>query len=153
LIIQHNCDDRTKKNSVDSQKLVTSFKEMPKASSHQTAEDFLTGKSEHTKSLFHHFVNEYREIGLITLHPAKTMIGVANDKKRIAWITQFGKNFIHIVFPFTEAYPDNLCFQKIARVPGDAQQFNHHFRMLYKEDINDEVLKFMKLAFKGEDDR
>ena len=123
---------------------------MPKSPLNKTVHDFLTGKSDHTKLLFEHFINEYRKIGLITLHPAKTMIGVANDKKRIAWITQFGKNFIHVVFPFSKAYPDNLCFQKIAQVPGDAPQFNHHFRMLYKEDINDEVIKFMKLAYEGE---
>lgn len=109
--------------------------------------DFLSGKSDHTKELFHHFINEYGKIGLITVHPAKTMIGIANDKKRIAWITQFGRNFIHIVFPFTKPYSDNLCFQKIARVPGGGHQFNHHFRMLHKDDINDEVKYFMKLAY------
>lgn len=123
---------------------------MPKAQPNKTIENFLNGKSDHTKSLFHHFVNEYREIGLVTLHPAKTMIGISNNKKRIAWITQFGKNFIHVVFPFSKTYPDNLCFQKIAQVPGDAHQFNHHFRMLYNEDINEEVKNFMKMAYEGE---
>ena len=123
---------------------------MPKSQPNNTIHYFLTDKSDHTKSLFHHFINEYRKIGLVTLHPAKTMIGIANDKKRIAWITQFGKNFIHIVFPFSKAYPDNLCFQKIAQVPGDAHQFNHHFRMLYTEDVNEEVIQFMKMAYKGE---
>jgi hypothetical protein len=75
------------------------------------------------------------------------MIGVANAHKRIAWITQLGKNFVHVVFPFEKPYPDNLCFQKIAQVPGDAKQFNHHFRMYYKEDVNKEVLGFMKMAY------
>lgn len=123
---------------------------MNKFQHNKTIEDFLTGKSDHTKSLFHHFVNEYSKIGDVTLHPAKTMIGVANDKKRIAWITQFGKDFIHIVFPFSNQYPDNLCFQKIAQVPGNDHQFNHHFRMLYKDDITKEIIRFMKLAYKGE---
>jgi len=123
---------------------------MTKSEPNKTIEDFLAGKSDHAKSLFHHFVNEYKKIGLVTLHPAKTMIGIANDKKRIAWITQFGKNFIHIVFPFSKAYPDNLCFQKIAEVPGSTHQFNHHFRMLYNEDINEEVMRFMKMAYYGE---
>ena len=118
--------------------------------SNKTIEDFLAGKSEHTRSLYYHFVNEYSKIGLVTLHPAKTMIGIANNKKRIAWITQLGKNFIHIVFPFSKAYPENLCFQKIAEVPGSGHQFNHHFRMLYVEDINEEVTRFMKIAYKGE---
>jgi hypothetical protein len=111
---------------------------------------FLTGKSEHTLMLFHHFVNEFQKVGDVTLHPAKTMIGVANSHKRIAWITALGKNFIHVVFPFKQPYLDNLCFQKIAQVPGDAQQFNHHFRMLQKEDVNEEVLEFMRLAYNGE---
>jgi hypothetical protein len=78
------------------------------------------------------------------------MIGIANANKRIAWINQLGKNFIHVVFPFKKPYPDNLCFQKIAQVPGDNSQYNHHFRMLYKEDVNEEVIRFMRLAYRGE---
>lgn len=111
-----------------------------------TVQDFLAGKSAETLALFHHFIEEYSKLGTITLHPAKTMIGIANAYKRIAWITQPGKNFIHVVFPFNEPYADNLCFQKIAQVPGD-RQFNHHFRMYYKEDVNEEVIGFMKLAY------
>lgn len=113
----------------------------------KTVEDFLTGKSEHTRELFHHFVDEYKKIGAISLHPAKTMIGIASSKRRIALITQFGKNFIHVVFPFDIPYSNNLCFQKIAQVPGDSMQFNHHFRMLAKKDINEEVRKFMQMAY------
>lgn len=108
--------------------------------------EFLKGKSDHTLALFHHFVDEYRKIGNVTLHPAKTMIGIATPRKRIAYITQLGKNFIHIVFPFQEPYPENLCFQKIAQVPGD-EQYNHHLRLLTREDVNAEVKKFMKLAY------
>jgi hypothetical protein len=111
---------------------------------------FTKGKSDLTLQLLQHFIEEYKKVGKVTLHPAKTMIGVANAQKRIAWITQLGKNFIHVVFPFQQPYKDNLCFQKIAQVPSDAKQFNHHFRMYYKEDVNKEVLEFMKLAYKGE---
>ncbi len=107
---------------------------------------FLIGKSEHTLSLFDHFITEFHKIGPVTVHPAKTMIGIANSHKRVAYITQLGKNFIHVVFPFKERYEDNLCFQKIAQVPGDAQQ-NHHFRMLHRDDVNDEVRKFMRMAY------
>jgi hypothetical protein len=117
------------------------------SSEEKMLDDFLKGKSEHTVALFNHFVKEYQRIGKVTLHPAKTMIGVATSRKRIAYITQLGKNFIHIVFPFEQPYRDNLCFQKIAQVPGDDIQFNHHLRILHKEDINDEVKRFMKLAY------
>jgi hypothetical protein len=113
----------------------------------KTIDDFLTGKSDYTVALYHHFVKEYQHLGKISLHPAKTMIGIATKRKRIAYITQLGKNFIHIVFPFEKPYPDNLCFQKIANVPGDEKQHNHHLRILAKEDINNEVRKFMKLAY------
>jgi hypothetical protein len=121
------------------------------ASEQYNLTDFLAGKSEHKLMLFNHFVNQFKKVGDITLHPAKTMIGIANAHKRIAWITQLGKNFIHVVFPFKQEYPDNLCFQKIAQVPGDAHQFNHHFRMLNPDDVNDEVLYFMRIAYMGEE--
>src|SRR5579859_1848705 len=116
------------------------------SSGEKLRDEFLHGKSEHTIALFDHFIDEYRRIGKISVHPAKTMIGIATPRKRIAYVTQLGKNFIHVVFPFEKPYPDNLCFQKIANVPGDEKQHNHHLRILAKEDINNEVRKFMKLA-------
>ena len=111
--------------------------------------DFLAGKPEHTLVLFHHLVNEFSKAGAVSLHPTKTMIGIANEHKRIAWVTALGKNFIHVVFPFKHPYNDNLCFQKIAQVPGQ-DQFNHHFRMQQIEDVNEEVMGFMKLAYNDE---
>jgi len=113
-------------------------------------QSFLNGKSELSLQLLEEFIKQYKKIGNISIHPAKTMIGIANSKKRIAWITQIGKNFIHVVFPFRQPYQDNLCFLKIAQVPGDGSQFNHHFRMYFKEDINEEVMQFMRLAFNEE---
>lgn len=113
----------------------------------KTLDDFLNGKSLHTLALFYHFVEEYKQIGKITLHPAKTMIGIATSRKRIVYITQLGKDFIHVVFAFEKPYSENFCFQKIAQVPNDNKQFNHHFRMYAKEDVNQEVKKFMRLAY------
>jgi hypothetical protein len=121
-------------------------KKLKSSTSDKTLNDFLNGKSEHTVELFQHFISEYKKIGTVTVHAAKTMIGIATARKRIVYITQLGKDFVHVVFPFDKAYPDNLCFQKIAQVPGDTQH-NHHFRMYRKEDINKEVKHFMKLAF------
>jgi hypothetical protein len=109
--------------------------------------NFLAGKSEQTLVLFNHFINQYQKLAPVTLHPAKTMIGIANSHRRVAWVTQLGKNFVHVVFPFKKQYPDNLCFQKIARVPDDAHQFNHHLRLYSVDDVNDEVLQFMQMAY------
>ena len=107
---------------------------------------FLIGKSAHALMLFDHFITELQKIGPVTIHPHKTMISIANSRKRVAYITHVGKKFIHIVFPFNQRYDDNLCFQKIQQVPG-RNVIYHHFRMLQLEDINEEVRKFMKLAF------
>jgi len=117
------------------------------SSNNKSLDDFLNGKSDHTVLLFNHFIKEFNSVGKIEVLPAKTMIGIATSRKRIAYITQLGKNFIHVVFPFEKPYPENLCFQKIAQVPGDSKQFNHHFRMYTMEDVNDEVRSYMKLAY------
>lgn len=109
-------------------------------------ESFLEGKSKTTIELYDHFIATYQKIGKITVIPAKTMIGIATERKRIAYVTQLGKDFIHVVFMFPEPYHDNLCFVKVAEVPGQ-KQFNHHCRILFKSDINSEVKKFMKLAY------
>jgi hypothetical protein len=107
--------------------------------------DFLKDKSEHTVSLFWYFVERSQEMGNVTVNPTKSMIAFA-AKTRFAYIVRLGKNFMDVVFPFDKPYNDNLCFKKIAQVPG-TNQYNHHFRMLRKEDINKEVLHYMKLAY------
>jgi len=103
-------------------------------------------KSEHALVLFDHFMAEFQKIGPISVHPHKTMLSIANENKQIAYITQAGKNFIHVVFPFKHRYDDNLCFQRIQEVPGRHVVY-HHFRMLHEEDVNDEVRKFMLIAY------
>ncbi|MBV9989245.1 MAG: hypothetical protein JO301_16315 [Chitinophagaceae bacterium] len=106
--------------------------------------DFLTGKASEAVALFWHFVGSFRQLAPVTIHPTKSMVAIATTK-RIAWVTRIGKDFVDIVFPFKKQYSDNLCFLKIAQVPGQ-QQFNHHFRMMQKEDVNEELLRFMNLA-------
>ncbi len=107
--------------------------------------DFLNGKSPYTIELFNHLVSEYQLIGKVTVHPAKSMISFA-ARKRFAYVIQLGKNFIDVVFPFKEIYTDNLCFNKIKPVPG-SDDYNHHLRLYYKEDLNDEVRRYMKMAY------
>ena len=109
---------------------------------------FLIGKSVHTLALFDHFITEFQKIGPIAVHPAKTMIGISNGRKRIVYITRLGKDFLLVVFPFKRRYDDNLCFEKIAQVPGD-EQCNHYFRMLQVEDVNDELRTYMSIAYGG----
>lgn len=106
--------------------------------------DYLKGKSEHTVELFDHFINEYLQMAPIKVYPTKSMIALGL-KTNFAYVTQLGKNFIDVVFPFHEIYADNLCFSKIKTVPG-TNQHNHYFRMYLKEDLNEEVKGFMKMS-------
>ncbi|NOT73877.1 MAG: hypothetical protein HOP08_03040 [Cyclobacteriaceae bacterium] len=95
-------------------------------------------------ALFWNFVEAYQKIGKITIHPTKSMIAIAG-KTRVAYVIRLGKNFVDVVFPFNKPFTDNLCFHKIAQVPGD-QQYNHHLRIQEIDDINKEVKKFMKMS-------
>lgn len=106
--------------------------------------DFLNGKTEYTLGLFRFFIEQLGEFGAIKLRPAKSMISI-ESKTQFAYITQLGKNFIHVVIPFNQPHENNLCFIKIAQVPG-TDQFNHHLRIFYKEDVNDEVKGFLRMA-------
>ncbi|MGC3945071.1 MAG: DUF5655 domain-containing protein [Chryseolinea sp.] len=113
----------------------------------ESLEAFISGKPAESVALFHHFVDQFSKFGKVQAIPAKTMIGIATPRKRIAYVTRIGKDFVHVVFPFPTPHHDNLCFEKIAQVPGDAHQFNHHLRIKSKQDVNKEVLRFMKLAY------
>ncbi len=106
--------------------------------------DFLNGKTEYTLGLFRFFIERLAEMSEINLRATKSMI-VIESKTPFAYLTQLGKNFIHVVIPFDQAHEDNLCFTKIAQVPG-TKQFNHHLRIYFKEDINEEVKTFLKMA-------
>ena len=111
--------------------------------------EFFTGKSEYALMLYNYFIIEMEKMGPVGIHPHKTMISIANEHKRVAYITQLGKNFIHVVVPFKQRYDDNFCFQKIQQVAGRHVVY-HHFRMLHREDINDEVRKFMRMAYNAD---
>lgn len=108
---------------------------------------FIHGKSDVTVFLLSQFLEACQQQATIKLSPTKSMISVGTANGKV-WVTQLGKNFVHIVFPFKVQYTDNLCFQKIARVPGQLQ-YNHHFRMYSKDDLNEEVLSYLHKAFVG----
>ena len=113
-------------------------------SDEQQLSDFLNGKTEYTLGLFRFFIAQLSELGPINLRHTKSMIAIESQKS-FAYITQLGKNFIHVVIPFNQPFADNLCFTKIAQVPG-TNQFNHHLRIYFEADVNEEVKGFLKMA-------
>lgn len=106
--------------------------------------DFFKGKPEHVLELFDHFITIFQQLGDVHYHATKSMIGFS-VKTRIAYLTRVGKDFIDISFMFSKPFEDNLCFYRIGQVPG-TDQYNHYFRMMYKEDVNDEVKHYMQFA-------
>jgi hypothetical protein len=119
----------------------------PHSCNERTVEDFLVGKSPEVVELYQCFINEYQKIGLFKLHPAKSRIAFAADI-RFGYIHRLGKDFLDVVLTFHEAFHDNLCFYRIGEVPG-GKYFQHYLRLYKKEDINEEVRSFMKMALES----
>ena len=113
----------------------------------RTVDDFLRGKSEHTLSLFYYFIETYQQLGDFVLHPAKSRIAFA-ARIRFGYIHRLGKDFLDVVLTFDQAYHDNLCFYRIGEVPG-GKIFQHYLRIYQKDDVNEEVIKFMKMALRA----
>jgi hypothetical protein len=107
--------------------------------------EFLSRKSAYSLELFRELVSAFEEIGATEYYAAKTMV-CFKRRRNFAYVIQFGKGFIDLLLPFKEPFEDNLCFRKISALPG-AQDFNHHVRILAKEDINEEVRFYMRKAF------
>jgi hypothetical protein len=110
-----------------------------------SVEDFLHGKTREAIDLFNYFIAEYKKIGDIDIHPVKTRVALLT-KMRFCSINKIGKDYISIHFVFTQPYPDNLCFYRIENLSN--RFFLHHFKMQRKSDINAEVKRYMKLAYR-----
>lgn len=110
----------------------------------RSVDSFFIGKSDQVIELFQYFIEEYKKIGCFVLHPAKSRIAFA-AKIRFGYVSRVGKDFIDIALTFDKPYVDNLCFYRIGEVPG-GKIFQHYIRLMLKDDINDEVRKFMRMA-------
>ncbi|MEE4259554.1 MAG: DUF5655 domain-containing protein [Bacteroidales bacterium] len=113
----------------------------------RTVDSFLEGKSYEVIELFRYFVEEYQKLGGFVLHPAKSRIAFA-AKIRFGYIARVGKDFMDVALTFNKAYHDNLCFYRIGQVPG-GKIFQHYIRLTHKDDLNEEVRKFMRMALQA----
>ena len=111
----------------------------------QTAGNFLAGKTEVALNLFDQLIAKFEEIGPVKLYATKSMIVIAADI-RFAYVINLGKNFVDVVLPFKTLYEDNLCFRKIVPVPG-GDDYNHHLRLMFPDDLNEEVFSYLKKAY------
>ncbi|WP_240186643.1 DUF5655 domain-containing protein [Pedobacter namyangjuensis] len=107
--------------------------------------NFLSGKTEVSLALYRELLSTLEKIGPIILRETKSMMVIASDTA-FAYIIKLGKNFIDIVLPFNEPFAENLCFRKIALVPG-SNQYNHHLRIMTLSDFNEEVTEYFRKAY------
>ena len=108
-----------------------------------TVEEFLEGKSERSIQLYNYFLNEYKKIGPIILHPLKSRIAFM-VKVRFSGVNKLGKDFIEGAFWLKEKFVSDK-FYKIEYIPKD--NFIHRFRIYSESDIDKEFLKYMKMAY------
>lgn len=111
----------------------------------QSISEFLSGKPDSVLLLFDVFMLKVQEIGPFQVHAGKSML-ILKNKKTFAQVIYFGKQFIDIVFQFKQSYNDNFCFRKIVLVPGTTD-FNHHLRLMQPDDLNEEVIGYLKKAY------
>ena len=109
-----------------------------------TVDDFLKGKSQKTIDLFNFFISEYKKLGDFEIHPVKTRVALLT-KMRFCSINKVGKDFIDVHLVLTQPY-DNLCFYRVDNLSN--RFFVHHIKIYNKVDINREVKKFMRLAYR-----
>jgi hypothetical protein len=111
----------------------------------RSLKDFFRGKSDHSLDLYQRLILEFEQFGDLRVHPAKSMICIGS-KRNFGYVIQLGRNFIDLVLPFKQSFDDNLCFRKIVPVPG-SDDFNHHLRIYWVEDFNEEVIGYMRKAY------
>lgn len=110
-----------------------------------TVDNFLANKTEKVIELYHYIISEFRKIGDFELHPAKTRIAL-NNKMRFASINRLGRDCLGAHLVFNQRFDGTLCFHKIDEVTKTA--FVHHFKLCSKNDLTEELKKYMRMAYK-----
>ena len=109
-----------------------------------TVDDFLKGKAAYSIGLFNLFLDEYQKIGPFELHPVKRRVALLTQMRFCA-INKIAPNYIDIHLVLTSLFDDTTCFYKIDNLAN--RFFVHHARLHDKDDITDELKKYMALAY------
>ncbi len=110
-----------------------------------TVEDFTVGKTTEAVGLFKFFLRRYRTIGPFRLDPVRTRVALLT-KVRFCAVNRIGEDYIDVLFVLTEPHRVGPIVRRIENL-GD-RFFIHHVRILRKSDINHDVEKLMKLAYR-----
>jgi hypothetical protein len=66
-------------------------------------------------------------------------------KMRFCSINKIGTNYIDIHLVLIQPFENSLCFYKVDHLAN--RFFIHHCRIYNKEDITDELIKYMMMAY------
>ena len=108
-----------------------------------TIDDFLRNKTEKSVDLFNYFISEYKKIGDFELHPVNTRVALLT-KMRFCSINKVGEDFVDVHLVLTQRH-DNPVFYRIDNLAD--RFFVHHLKIYARNDIDDDVRKFMTLAY------
>jgi hypothetical protein len=109
-----------------------------------TVDDFLKGKSAQSVKLFHDFISAYRQVGPFELHPVKTRVALLTQM-RFCSVNKIAADHIDIHLVLTQLFDDAACFYKIDNLAN--RFFVHHARLYNKEDVTNELKKYMAMAY------
>jgi hypothetical protein len=108
-----------------------------------TVAEFLYGKTVRAIGLYQYFLDGYRKIGPVILHPAKTRISFM-VKVRFSGVNRIGKDYIAGGFWLKQRI-ESPKFHKIEFIPRD--NYIHYFKIHDESDIDDEFRTYMKIAY------
>ena len=106
-------------------------------------EEFLAGKSERAVQLFWFFVDEWKPIGNIKLHPVKTSVSIMNTV-RFARVNRVKRNSIVCHLWLKEKVESAKFFRIEKLLPSN---YIHHFEITDESFIDEEFRGFMKMAY------
>ena len=110
-----------------------------------TVGDFLRGRPRKAVDLFHDFIRQYRRIGPFRLDPVKTRVALLT-LIRFCAINRIGEDYIDVHFVLTEPHDTGGRFRRVENLGN--RFYIHHLRIRQKADIDGEVLKCMRLAYR-----
>lgn len=108
-----------------------------------TTEDFLRGSSPRSVELFWIFVEAWKKIGEVKLHPVKTSVSIMN-KVRFARVNRIKQDSI-VCHLWLKQKVESAKFFRIDQL--GASDFIHHFEIADESFIDDELVRYMKMAF------
>ncbi len=108
-----------------------------------TVQDYLSGKAERSVKLYRQFEGMVLSLGVVEITPAKTRIGFQN-RRIFAAVNRIGRQ--HLAIHIVTSRP--IESQRVDRIEAlDQACYVNHLRILSPEDLDGELLGWLKLGY------